>query len=77
MTLPGVQVSSAGPESVEEEGRVRESRALIHDADIALMLSEAKDAQTITVEIQKGRSIPKGEFNLRFDALTCKFIQPA
>jgi replicative DNA helicase len=62
---------------LNEEGRVRESRALIHDADIALMLSEAKEStDTITVEIQKGRSIPKGKFNLRFDAGLCKFIQP-
>jgi replicative DNA helicase len=48
---------------LNEEGYLRESRAIGHDANVVLLLEDNLD--TIEVKIDKGRTIPKIKFELR------------
>jgi replicative DNA helicase len=48
---------------LNEEGLVRESRAIAHDADIVLLLEGAPDGN-LEVTIDKGRTIRRGSFML-------------
>ena len=47
---------------LNEDGYLRESRAIGHDANIVLLLEEGID--TVTVKIDKGRTIIKTSFEL-------------
>ena len=55
---------------LNEEGYLRESRAIGHDANLVLLLEEGID--TITVKIDKGRTIIKTSFDLQVDDLHCR-----
>lgn len=48
---------------LNEEGYLRESRAIGHDASLVLILEET-EADVLTVKIDKGRTIPKTSFEL-------------
>jgi replicative DNA helicase len=47
---------------LNEDGYLRESRAIGHDANIVLLLGEG--TYGLNVKIDKGRTIPKGDFEL-------------
>lgn len=48
-----------------EKGEVRESKAIRHDANVVIDLKGA--APEITATINKGRSIPKGDYYFKFE----------
>lgn len=62
---------------LNDDGKLRESRVIAHDAHVVMMVSE-NDKGDFIVEIQKGRSIPKGkhymEFQRQFGRLVSKPI---
>ena len=49
---------------LNEEGYLRESRAIGHDANIVLILDADEQAHRILVKMDKGRTIPKTSFEL-------------
>jgi replicative DNA helicase len=59
---------------LNEQGKVRESRAIFNDANIVLMLGETSTGD-LSVEVIKGRNIPRGAFDLSFTAVNCKLSQ--
>jgi len=54
-----------GLSQLNDDGKIRESRAIRHDANIVLNLMGS--APNITVDVNKGRSIPKGKYYLKFE----------
>ena len=48
---------------LNEDGFLRESRAIGHDANVVLLLEETKP-DVLTIKIDKGRTIPKTSFKL-------------
>ena len=64
---------------LNEDGYLRESRAIGHDANIVLLLEEldrspTSDYRSLNVKIDKGRSVGHGAFNLRIDELHCRIL---
>src|SRR4029077_5070784 len=55
---------------LNEEGMLRESRAIAHDADIILLLEES--LSTLEVKIDKGRTIRRGTFTLNLVDEFCR-----
>jgi replicative DNA helicase len=55
---------------LNEEGYLRESRAIGHDASVVLVLSEG--SYGLSVKIDKGRTIPKGSFDLSIIEQFCR-----
>jgi KaiC/GvpD/RAD55 family RecA-like ATPase len=74
-----MRVPVIGVSQLNEEGKVRESRGIAHDANCIIKLSEqpAKEGEEAGIEgkIIKGRSIPKGSFNFRFERQFCRFTE--
>jgi len=58
---------------LNEDGRVRESRAIAHDANCIISLSG--ENPKIEAAVVKGRSIPKGSYFFHFEAETCRFSE--
>lgn len=58
---------------LNEEGKVRESRGIAHDANIVMLLSGK--APNITLDVVKGRSIPKGQYSFKFESDYAKFTE--
>lgn len=58
---------------LNEEGKVRESRAIGHDANCVIVLEE--DDGQIEAKVVKGRSIPKGSFYFDFQPEICRFTE--
>lgn len=58
---------------LNDDGRVRESRALLHEAHLALLLEE-RDGK-LWVTSPKGREMYVPDFPVDFDALTCRLSQ--
>jgi KaiC/GvpD/RAD55 family RecA-like ATPase len=58
---------------LNEEGKIRESRAVAHDAHIVFMLEA--DGNNMNLRVTKGRSIPKATYTLCFDALHCRVVE--
>lgn len=52
---------------LNDEGKLRESRVIAHDAHIVIIVEETEDGAFMVAKVVKGRSIPKGEYMLRFD----------
>jgi KaiC/GvpD/RAD55 family RecA-like ATPase len=50
---------------LNDEGKLRESRVIAHDAHIVILVEEI-DSGDMMVKVVKGRSIPKGEYLMRF-----------
>lgn len=59
---------------LNEEGKLRESRVISHNANVVLQVGI--DNETLTVEVTKGRGIPYGKYTLRFNRRFCK-LEPA
>ncbi len=55
---------------LNEDGYLRESRAIGHDANIVLLLDDGPHG--ITVKIDKGRAIPRGTFDLSIIEHFCR-----
>lgn len=55
---------------LNDEGRMRESRAIAHDANIVIILEEGDGG--LVAKVTKGRGIPKGDYLLNFIAQYCK-----
>jgi replicative DNA helicase len=60
---------------LNEQGKVRESRSIFNDANIVLILSETPSGD-MNVEITKGRNVPRGHFDLGFEAVNCRLSNP-
>jgi replicative DNA helicase len=58
---------------LNDDGRVRESRALLHEAHLALVLEE-RDGK-LWVTSPKGREMHVPDFPVEFDALYCRLTQ--
>ena len=69
-----LEIPVIGVSQLNEEGRVRESRAIAHDANCVMCLEQGDD-EKITVQIVKGRSIPKGNFYYTFEKQFCRFTE--
>jgi len=54
---------------LNEDGKVRESRAIAQDANLILNLT--RDEDVLTLKIAKGRRVAKKEYRLEFLPLTC------
>jgi KaiC/GvpD/RAD55 family RecA-like ATPase len=54
---------------LNEEGKIRESRAVAHDAHVVFMLEA--ESGNMTLRVTKGRSIPKKSYDLYFEPLHC------
>lgn len=52
---------------LNDEGKLRESRVIAHDAHIVMMVEETEEGDCLMVKIEKGRSIPKGTYMMRFE----------
>ena len=55
---------------LNEEGKIRESRAVTHDAHIVFILEQEKEDYWL--RIVKGRSVQKDSYKMHFDAIYCK-----
>lgn len=53
---------------LNEEGKLRESRVIAHNAH-TVMLVDVDAGDDFKILITKGRSIPKGEYHMRFDRI--------
>jgi len=64
-----------GVSQLNEDGKVRESRGIAHDANCVIKVSvpDADKPEIVEARVEKGRSIPKGLFNFRFDPVLCLF----
>lgn len=51
---------------LNDEGKIRESRVIAHDAHVVFLVEEAESGDLIA-KVVKGRSIPKGEYFLKFE----------
>jgi hypothetical protein len=60
---------------LNEEGKIRESRAVAHDAHIVFMLEA--DGSNMVMRVTKGRSIQKKSYDIAFDAIHCKVYEPS
>lgn len=58
---------------LNDDGRVRESRALLHESHLALLLEEREGKLWVTSP--KGREMYVPDFPVDFDALTCRLTQ--
>lgn len=57
---------------LNDEGKLRESRVIAHNANVVLMVTvENDDVQIKTV---KGRGIPCEEYSLRFERMFCRLV---
>lgn len=78
MSVPVLALSQ-----LNDDGKIRESRAIRHDANIVLNLTG--NPPNVSLEVNKGRSIPKGKYFLKFieslatfeETGCCEFIQRA
>lgn len=59
---------------LNEDGKVRESRGIAHDANCIIKLVENDDG-AIEAKVIKGRSIPKGSYYFRFEREECRFVE--
>lgn len=57
---------------LNDEGRLRESRVIAHNANVVMMVGVEGDK--MTVDITKGRGIPTGKYELTFDRQHAKLI---
>lgn len=55
---------------LNEDGKVRESRSIAHDANLVLKLE--RDGDTLNMEIAKGRRVAKATYALKFDVPFCR-----
>lgn len=69
-----LKVPLIGVSQLNEDGKVRESRGIAHDANCIIKLVENEDG-TIDAKIIKGRSIPKGTFKFSFEREFCRFSE--
>lgn len=58
---------------LNEEGKIRESRAVAHDAHIVIILEPEGD--DLLMRVVKGRSIPKDEYQVGFKGKYCQMFQ--
>ncbi len=58
---------------LNEDGKIRESRAVVHDAHIVFMLEWNNDE--LQLRIAKGRSIQKRTYPMYFDGARCKMSE--
>lgn len=68
------KVPVIGLSQLNEEGKIRESRAVAHDAHIVIILEPAM-GEDLSMRVTKGRSIPKGEYELQFQGRFCRMYQ--
>lgn len=54
---------------LNEDGKVRESRSIAHDANMILKLE--RDGSVLNMEVAKGRRVEKVAYPLNFDSLFC------
>jgi KaiC/GvpD/RAD55 family RecA-like ATPase len=64
-----LKVPVLGVSQLNEDGKVRESRGISHDANCLIIVSQ--DADQIEAKVVKGRSIPKGKYFYDFNAPLC------
>lgn len=69
-----LKVPVIGVSQLNEDGKVRESRGIAHDANCIIKLVENENG-TIDAKIIKGRSIPKGTFKFSFEREFCRFSE--
>jgi len=55
---------------LNDDGKIRESRVIAHDAHVVILI-EPKDG-ALLAKVVKGRSIPKGQYLMRFEPQFCK-----
>ena len=58
---------------LNDEGKVRESRALLHEAHMAITLTERDNG--LWIVCSKGRDVQFNDFPVSFDALRCRLTQ--
>lgn len=59
---------------LNEEGKLRESRVIAHNANIVMNVQISEEESEMTINVVKGRGVPKGSYKMRFDAQACKLI---
>lgn len=57
---------------LNDEGRLRESRVIAHNANVVARITTERD--TATVEIIKGRGIPTGKYNLEYNRMFARLV---
>lgn len=57
---------------LNDEGRMRESRVIAHNANTVMMIETNGD--DFKINIAKGRSIPLGEYHMRFDRIFNRLV---
>lgn len=60
---------------LNEEGKIRESRSVAHDANIVFILEESNLDSELILRITKGRSVKKGQYKMRFEPIHCKITE--
>ena len=63
-----------GVSQLNDEGKMRDSRAIAHVANCVLKVIE-DPAGGIILQVAKGRSIPKGSYFFEFEREYCRFIE--
>lgn len=64
-----------GLSQLNDEGKLRESRVLAHEAHIVFIVEDL-EGQSPRMKVVKGRSIRKGTYPIRFDPLFCAITSP-
>lgn len=57
---------------LNDDGKLRESRVLGHNANVVMLVSVNRDQ--VTVKVVKGRGIPHDEYGLKFDRIHARLI---
>jgi len=52
---------------LNDEGKLRESRVIAHDAHVVMLVEETESGDCLMVKVVKGRSIPKAEYMMKFE----------
>lgn len=60
---------------LNDEGKIRESRVIAHDAHVVMLAEEREDGD-LQIKVVKGRSIPRGEYTMLFDKMHSRLTNP-
>ncbi|MEI8376452.1 MAG: DnaB-like helicase C-terminal domain-containing protein, partial [Planctomycetota bacterium] len=61
---------------LNDEGKLRESRVIAHNANVVMLVEGDSDAETFKIKIVKGRGIPCGEYAMKFDSRYSRLLPP-
>lgn len=58
---------------LNDEGRLRESRVISHEAHVVIILENKEADKQVIMDVRKGRRIQKKKYMLYYDPHTCRF----